>query len=248
MQRKAKIWIVAGVAAVAVLGTGAYALTNDYLGNNIEIEQVIPAGAAPAQTAAASAGSPAEASGSPSAAAGTVATGEQLNGEWSLTDASKVYFSVTTSRETVNFVNDVVGGSWTLNVDDLSQTAGSGQIDMASVDSGNGQRDGHVKGADYFNVEEFPEATFAATSFEGLPAEWTEGTAYDFNMTGTLSVRGIEKEVAFASKTVYQGGQLLLSGTTTVTFADFGMENPHNVVLDTENEIAVQLELVLDKA
>ncbi|MNC71112.1 YceI-like domain protein [compost metagenome] len=66
-------------------------------------------------------------------------------------------------------------------------------------------------------------------------------------MTGTLTVKGIEKEVTFDSQAVYSGGQLMLSGTTTVTFADFGMKNPHSIVLDTENDLEVRLELVLSK-
>jgi hypothetical protein len=47
---------------------------------------------------------------------------------------------------------------------------------------------------------------------------------------------------------MYRNGQLLLSGTTKVTFADFGMTNPHTVVLETENELGVRLELILNKA
>jgi hypothetical protein len=39
----------------------------------------------------------------------------------------------------------------------------------------------------------------------------------------------------------------MLSGTTMVTFEDFGMANPHSIVLDTENNLEVRLELVLSK-
>jgi len=249
VKRKTKGWLIGGALAVVVLGTGAYTWSNDYLGNNIDIEGVIPADAGAASPSS-SAGSSAEpgASASSSAASGATVTGEQLNGNWTISEGSKLYLSVTTSRETVNFVDEAVSGSWALNVDDASQTSAEGKIDMASLDSGNGQRDGHVKGEEYLNVSEFPEATFQATSFEGLPAEWTEGAASDFKMTGTLTVRGVEKEVTFDAKTMYRDGQVLLSGTAIVTFADFGMENPHSVVLDTENDLSVQLELVLDKA
>ncbi len=47
---------------------------------------------------------------------------------------------------------------------------------------------------------------------------------------------------------MYQNRQILPSGTTVVTFADFGMENSHSVAIETENDLIVQLELVLDKA
>ncbi|OXM14269.1 YceI family protein [Paenibacillus herberti] len=246
MHKKAKIWLATGITAVVVLGGGAYALTNDYLGNNVEVEGVISASNNAANSTQEASGS--GKAGTFESATGAAVTGEQLNGEWTIADAAKVYFSVTTSRETVNFVDEAVSGSWTLNVDDLSQTKASGTIDMASIDSGNSQRDGHIQGPEFLDVAQFSQATLTASSFEGLPSEWTEGTAYDFNMTGTLTVRGVEKEAVFASKAVYENGQLKLSATTTVTFADFGMKNPHNVVLETENDVGVRLELVLDKA
>lgn len=66
-------------------------------------------------------------------------------------------------------------------------------------------------------------------------------------MQGTLTVKGVEKDVTFQSQAAYSGGQLMLSGTTTVAFSDFGLSNPHTVVLDTENNLEVRLELVLTK-
>ncbi|MEO3945839.1 YceI family protein [Gorillibacterium sp. CAU 1737] len=246
MKKKTKLWLLTGIVAVAVLGGGGYALMNDYVGNNVEIESVIPSGSPSASTDTAA--SPAASAAAPSDGAATAVTGEQLNGKWAIADSSNVYFSVTTSKETVNFVDKAVSGDWTVNVDDPSQTTATGVIDMTAIDSGNSQRDDHVKSADFFDAGQFPQATFTAGSFEGLPSEWTEGTAYDFTMKGTLNVRGTDKDVTFASKAVYQKGQLLLSGTTTVTFDDFGMKNPHSVVLSTENDVVVRLELVLDKS
>lgn len=246
MHKKAKLWLATGIAAVSLLGAGAYALANDYLGNNIEVEGVISNNTNASNQTQEASGS--GSSGTLNSATGAAVTGEQLNGEWKIADAAKVYFSVTTSRETVNFVNEAVSGSWSLNVDDLAQAAATAAIEMSSTDSGNSQRDGHITGPEFLDAAQFPQATFKVSSFEGLPSEWTDGTAYDFQMTGSITVRGIEKEAVFASKAVYQNGQLLVSGTTTVTFADFGMQNPHNVVMETENEVGVQLELVLDKA
>ncbi|THF84556.1 YceI family protein [Cohnella fermenti] len=245
MRIKKKGWLIGGALAVVILGTGAYTWSNDYLGNNVDIEGVIPADASPAPS---SSGSSAESASGSSAASGAAVAGEQLNGNWTISDGSKLYLSVTTSRETVNFEDEAVSGSWTLNVDDASQTTAEGKMIMDSLGSGNSMRDGHVKGTEYLNVSEFPEATFQATSFEGIPAEWTEGVASDIKITGTLTVKDIAKEVTFDAKTMYRAGQVLLSAATVVTFADFGMENPHSVVLDTQNDLTVQLELVLEKA
>ncbi|GGO03938.1 YceI family protein [Saccharibacillus kuerlensis] len=239
MNKKARNWIIAASAVVIIGGAGAYTWMNNYLGNKVEIESVLPTQAASTSPAL---GSTAEAAG-----AETVIAADELNGAWEITEDSKVYFSVTTSQEPVNFVNDQVSGTWEVNVNDATQMSGSGAIEIDAIDSGNAQRDEHIKSDDYFQMGQYPQATFTAQSFEGVPEEWTEGELYDFVMEGTLTVRGIEKPVKFDAKTSYQDGKLLLSGTTTVTFEDFGLENPHSVVLSTENNINVQLELALEK-
>ncbi|MDU7477237.1 MAG: YceI family protein [Paenibacillus macerans] len=234
MSKKTRNWIIAGgAAAVILIGTGGYMFMDNYLGNRVEIEQAIPASGAVAD-ASADGGK-------------TVVTAERLNGEWKITDASKVYFSVTTSRETVNFENAAVSGTWTIQLDQPEDMKAEGVLEMSDVNSGNGQRDEHIKTADFFDVAQYPQATFTAASFEGLPGEWEEGKVYDFKMAGTMNVKGIDKEVTFDGQALYQDNQVRLSGTTTVTFADFGLQNPHNVVLDTENDISVRLELVLEK-
>ncbi|PQP81935.1 YceI family protein [Paenibacillus sp. PCH8] len=238
MNKKAKAWLITGVAAVAVIGGGGYYLANSFLGNNVEIEQVLPASTATSTTAVDSTGT---------AVANKTAGAEQLNGDWNISKGSKVYFSVTTSQETVNFVDEQVTGTWSINVDDASQMKAKGQIELNGIDSGNGQRDDHVKGADFFDIATYPQATFTATSVEGMPAELPVGQTADLKLNGTLTVRGVEKEVTFDAKAAYENNQVLLSATSMVTFEDFGMKNPHSVVLSTENDIKVQLELKLAK-
>ncbi|PYI52063.1 YceI family protein [Paenibacillus flagellatus] len=233
-NQKRKTVLLSSGLAVALL-VGGYAAYDYYAGNHVEIEQVIPA-----------AGQASGAGGAAAAGSASVQP-QQLNGTWATTDASKVYFSVTTSKETVNFVGDKVKGEWIVDTADPSRMQGKGEVDISSLSSGNGQRDGHVKGDDYLQASAHPTATFQATSFEGLPAEWKEGAVAPFKLKGKLTVRGIEKEVTFDSNALYEQGALKLSGQTVVTFADFGMKNPHAVVLDTQNDLTVRLELVLNK-
>lgn len=239
MNNRAKTWIITGVAAVAIIGGGGYYFANSYLGNNVKIEQVLPASAA-ASTTSSDTGKGKEVESKKVGA-------DQLNGDWKISQGSKVYFSITTSKETVNFVDQQVSGKWTINVTDPAKSQAEGKIEMKGIDSGNGQRDEHVKGADFFDMAKYPQATFKATSFEGLPSEWAEGQTVDLKMKGTLTVKGIKKEVTFDAKAAYKNKEVLLSGTTTVTFKDFGMTNPNSVVLSTENDIQVRLELKLAK-
>ncbi|MDQ0112647.1 YceI family protein [Paenibacillus harenae] len=242
MKKKGIIW-TSVIAAVIVIGAGGYALMNNYLGNNVEIESVM----APSEENNAN---PSEETGSgEGVTAGAAVSMDELNGEWNIASGSKVYWSVTTSKETVNFVNEAVSGSWTVDLNDASKMTGEGVLDMTSLDSGNDQRDGHVKDReDLLAVAQYPEATFTATAITPQATEFTEATAVPLTIEGTLTVKGVEKAVTFDSNAMYKDGQLLLSGTTQVTFGDFGMTSPHTVVLETENDLSVQLELVLDQA
>lgn len=232
-------WSIIAVVLIAVIGVGGYLFFKSFTGNNVEINSVIPSNSAGTEATADGANS--------NTSAGTTVGADTLNGAWSIADQSKVYFSVTTSQETVNFVNEKVSGSWDVHVESPESMKGAGSIDMTANDSGNSQRDNHIQQADFFDAPKFPTATFTASSFDSLPIEWTEGTAIPFKMTGILTVRGIEKEVTFDAQAMYSNNQIMLSGKTIVTFTDFGMQNPHNVVMKTENDIAVQLELVLSK-
>ena len=63
-------------------------------------------------------------------------------------------------------------------------------IKTASFTSGDENRDGHVRGADFFDVEEYPEMTFASTSHSG------SGETYEIH--GDLTIRGITKPATFS--------------------------------------------------
>ncbi|CAM4466816.1 YceI family protein [Paenibacillus tarimensis] len=224
---KKTAWIALGAAVV--LAGGGYAAYDYFTGNHVEVREVI----GKADSAA--------------AASGTAVGAEQLDSVWHLAEESEVYLSLQTSKEPVNMTLGKVEGSWTINTGDASQMKGEGKIDLSGVDSGNPTRDDHIKGDRFLDTGKYPEATFEASAFEGLPEQWQEGVPAEFQMKGTLTVRGITKDVVFNSKAVYEQGQVKMEGSTVVTFADFGMENPHQVLVETENNVTIQLQLILDK-
>jgi len=69
----------------------------------------------------------------------------------------------------------------------LSSSSLHATVKTASFDSGDANRDAHVRGADFFDVENYPEMTFRATG--------TEGDGEDYTVTGDLTIRGITKPV-----------------------------------------------------
>ncbi|MDQ8160508.1 MAG: YceI family protein [Gemmatimonadota bacterium] len=79
-------------------------------------------------------------------------------------------------------------------LDETGGTATSVQvsIDMASLHTGNEQRDGHLKSPDFFDVAAHPTATFALTSFERA------GDAV--SARGDLTIKGVTKPVTLTGE------------------------------------------------
>ena len=63
-------------------------------------------------------------------------------------------------------------------------------IDAASIDTGEGDRDAHLRSADFLEVERFPELRFSGTRIE-------ENGRNRYRVTGDLTIRGTSKPVTF---------------------------------------------------
>ncbi|SNT03946.1 YceI family protein [Rhodococcoides kyotonense] len=61
------------------------------------------------------------------------------------------------------------------------------EIDVTSITTDNEQRDGHLKTADFFEVEKFPTATFTSTS--------VKPDGGDFVVTGDFTLHGVTKSI-----------------------------------------------------
>lgn len=60
-----------------------------------------------------------------------------------------------------------------------------------SINTHNEQRDGHLKSADFFESEKYPELTFLSTKAGNYDSEG------HFDLTGNLTIKGITREVTF---------------------------------------------------
>jgi polyisoprenoid-binding protein YceI len=121
-------------------------------------------------------------------------------------------------------------------------------VKTASFDSGEPNRDAHVRGADFFDVENFPEMTFRATG--------VEGDGEDYTLTGDLTIRGITKpvelEVEFTGVAVDPFGATRagFSAETEISRKEFGLT--WNAALETggflvSDKVKINLEAALVK-
>jgi polyisoprenoid-binding protein YceI len=72
---------------------------------------------------------------------------------------------------------------------DPTTARGAIAIDAASVNTGNEQRDAHLRGPDFFDVEKYPEITFAAKRVERLGED-------RYRVVGELTIKGVTREVS----------------------------------------------------
>ena len=80
--------------------------------------------------------------------------------------------------------------SGTVNMDPKNLPASSVEfhIKAASIDTNVADRDKHLRSADFFDVEKYPEITFKSKSIKPAGKD-------KYNVTGTLTMHGVSKEI-----------------------------------------------------
>lgn len=97
----------------------------------------------------------------------------------------------------------------TLKLDEAGKTLEGVEvkIDTTSLWADNKKLEGHLKNADFFHVNEYPESTFTSTSVQ--PADGEEGK---YMVTGKFTLHGVTKELEFpATVTISEKGLILKS-------------------------------------
>lgn len=145
---------------------------------------------------------------------------------------SKVRGQFTDAEATLELAEDVAASKVTAT------------IKTASFDSGDANRDGHVRGEDFFDVENFPEISFVSNGI--VP----KGDAYE--LQGELTIKGVSLPVALVTEfngvAVDPFGQTRagISAATSISRKEFGLT--WNAMLEAggvlvSDKVAVSLEL-----
>ncbi|GMV86364.1 MAG: hypothetical protein AMXMBFR80_22190 [Dehalococcoidia bacterium] len=119
-------------------------------------------------------------------------------------------------------------------------------VDLASITSDNSRRDERMRGA--LETSKYPTTTFTATSISGLPAAFG-ATDTVLQLTGTLDLHGVQKDVTWELKVKRDGDILSVLGTTAFTYADFGIKKPDIAgVVSVEEDVTLQVQLFIQEA
>jgi len=144
-----------------------------------------------------------------------------------------------------NFSGEIVTGE---TIESSSVTA---KIDATSIDTNSEQRDGHIKSADFFEVETHPEWTFVSTGIEADGA--------DYKLNGDLTIKGVTKPVTLDLELggfgpdAWGGTRCGFTATTTINRNDFGVDialplDGGGVVVSEKIAITLEIEGVLRAA
>jgi polyisoprenoid-binding protein YceI len=124
-----------------------------------------------------------------------------------------------------------LSGTLTENTTDPTLSSVEASVDIGSVSTGDAQRDGHLKSADFFDAEKFPTMRFKSTQVERK----SEG---EYRVTGDLTIHGVTKPVTFAvegptapGKDPWGNTRIGISATTKINRKDFGLT--WNAALET---------------
>lgn len=115
-----------------------------------------------------------------------------------------------------------LAGTITLDEQNLAGSSVTAEIDASSIDTREAQRDGHLRSADFLDVENFPTITFRST--EIVPQGRDR-----FVLVGDLTIRGVTREVSLDAELAGQGTdpwggkRTGFTATSAINRKDFGL-------------------------
>lgn len=131
-----------------------------------------------------------------------------------------------------------VSGHFTVKDGALAGNDHAVKIDMNSIWSDDEKLTGHLKNADFFDVEKFPESTFAATSL-------TKKSDTEYEVAGNFTLHGVTKNISFPATTATEGDTVKVTANFNINRKDFGVVYagmPDNLIRD---EVVIGLNLVV---
>jgi polyisoprenoid-binding protein YceI len=174
------------------------------------------------------------------------ATAEALAGTWSI-DPSHSALGFTARHAMVTNVRgtfDEVEGSGTLDLTDPAGSTVTVVMQASSINTGSADRDGHLRSADFFDAETYPELRFVSTSVERVDPD-------TLRVAGDLTIKDVTRPVAIdfqftgLAQDPFGNQRAGFEGTTTINRKDWGLE--WNAALETGGVlVSEKIKLQLD--
>ena len=136
-------------------------------------------------------------------------------------------------------------GTGTFDVEEPSRSSLQLTIEVASMDTANPDRDGHLRSNDFLDLEHYPQITFTSTSV-------TQVEPATHRVTGGLAIKGATRPVTFdlahagSAVDLYGNQRVGLEGSTTINRKDWGVNR--NAALEAggvlvSEKVALELDI-----
>jgi polyisoprenoid-binding protein YceI len=136
-----------------------------------------------------------------------------------------------------------IGGSIVLNESDITKSSVNITIDLTTVDTGVAPRDGDLKSPNFFDVTQFPTATFVSTGIAKSGSSLTVSgnlTLHGVTKSVILQVEGPTGPVPGMDKKPHSG----FSATTTISRTAFGIATKYPpAVVGDEVKLTIDLDV-----
>lgn len=106
--------------------------------------------------------------------------------------------------------------------DKFTDSKVTANIDVTTIDTSNGDRDKHLKSADFFDTAKYPKMTFKSKKITG--------SAEKFKVVGDLTIKDVTKEVTLDGKFLgvvkdaYGNEKAAFNATTKINRQNFGLK------------------------
>lgn len=198
-------------------------------------------------------------SATPTAGGSPTAASTGLVGKWTLTSGSQAGYRVKelfvgqTSKHDAVARTSTVSGGLTISGDEtgyqvsaISLTVGLSALHSVDQVAGRdvNQRDSFV--ARQINVQQFPNATFTASS-GAVPGTVTSQPT-DVTVAGALTIHGVTKDVSATAKAQVLGDQIEVAGSISIDMTDFGVSPPRVPFTTVDSQVVLEFDILLVKA
>lgn len=139
-------------------------------------------------------------------------------------------------------------GKVVLNEENIKASTIEAEIDVASIDTRQEQRDAHLRTSDFFDAENFPAITFRSNKIEHLRHGY-------YRALGELTIRGVTRAVVLDVEETGRGGdpwgnqRIGYSARTSINREEFGLTwnqalEAGGVLVGSEVKITMDVQIV----
>ncbi|HEX7665095.1 MAG TPA: YceI family protein [Polyangiaceae bacterium] len=168
--------------------------------------------------------------------------------------AGAVSYAITPATSKVEWTGSKVTGShdgsftgFTGKIDAVGSDATKSKvaidIDTTTLKTDPEKLQGHLKTADFFDVEKFPKASFVSTEIKAGGDKGASNT-----VTGNLTLHGVTKSISFPATIAITGDAVTASANFTINRKDFGLNYPGKVDDLIRDDVVIKLTIDAKKS